>query len=349
MPGPPQAPRMSGPSLAGKSTRSGGFSLLEIISDPEAEIKNAGSARTYLDQLYMVQREPATPEHISHVLFYISQTKGVNNMLRSAIRAMAYLVMELALLVIAETVIKAVSSNIENSVVAAISPQIAKILSTADKLEEVNEDATLLNANYTQRMESITNMTNGADTLCLEGEVQNIILDIGMMKMTMEDMKNLLKNYMPPATTHMPYRDVLATTATNSNQILLGKCLSPEYAKAHAAIEERQLLIDLNSNHPTLSDSPSRSSIIEVIKLALEAVEQVDSHDLQLKSITQLHNNGILLELNTQEAMDWIKEPANKATFLVKLGGEVMIKNHHYNIVILFLPISTNTELLDTL
>ncbi|KIN96434.1 hypothetical protein M404DRAFT_33225 [Pisolithus tinctorius Marx 270] len=224
----------------------------------------------YLDQLYMVQGKPATPKHISHMLFYISQTKGINNMLRPAIRATAYLVRELAASVIAKTVIKAVSSNIENSVIATISPLIAKILLTADKLEKVNKDTSLINANYTQRMESITNMTNSTDTLCLEGEVQNIISDIGMMKTTMEDMKNLLKNYTHSTTTHTPYRDALAMTATNSNQIPQGKCLSPEYTKAHAAIKERQLLINLNSNHPTLSNSLSRNSIIEAIKLALK-------------------------------------------------------------------------------
>ncbi|KIO04413.1 hypothetical protein M404DRAFT_143153, partial [Pisolithus tinctorius Marx 270] len=186
---------------------------------------------------------PATPEHILHALFYISQTKGVNNMLRSAIRATAYLVRELAALAMAETIIKAVSSNIENSVVTAISPQIAKILSTTEKLEKVNESATSLNDNYAQRIDSIANTTNSMDINQLEGE------------------------------------------------ILLGKHLSLEYAKAHAAIKERQLLINPNSNHPTLNNLSSRESIIKAIKLALEAVEEADSPDLQLKSIMQLCNN----------------------------------------------------------
>ncbi|KIO00836.1 hypothetical protein M404DRAFT_151972 [Pisolithus tinctorius Marx 270] len=273
---------MSGPGLIGKSTRSSRFSLDDIINDPEAEIKNAELARSYLDQLYMVQGKPATPEHISYALFYILQTKGVNNTLRSAIRAAAYLVRELAVSAIADTVIKAISTSIENSVIAAISPQIAKILSTTDKLEKINKNTDLLNNNLTEKMELIANTT--------------------------------------------------------------------EYAKAHTAVKERQLLIDPSSNHPTLNDLSSRESIIEAIKLVLEAVEQADSPDLQLKSIMQLCNNGILLELNTQEAsVAWIKEPTNKATFLVKLGGKVMIKNHHFSIVILFLPILTNTELPDTL
>ncbi|KIN94733.1 hypothetical protein M404DRAFT_34736 [Pisolithus tinctorius Marx 270] len=164
MPGPPQAPHISGPGLASKSTRSGGFLLDKIVNNLEAEIKNADLARAYPDQLYMVKGEPAMPEHISHMLFYISQTKGVNNMLRSAIRATAYLVRELAALAMAKTVIKTVSSNIENSVVTTISPQIAKILLTTKKLEKVNENATSLNDNYSQRIDSIANMTNSVDT-----------------------------------------------------------------------------------------------------------------------------------------------------------------------------------------
>ncbi|KIN97231.1 hypothetical protein M404DRAFT_970942 [Pisolithus tinctorius Marx 270] len=169
----------------------------------------------------MVQGEPATPEHISYALFYISQTKGVNNTLRSAIRAAVYLVRELAISAIADTVVKAVSTSIENSVITAISPQIAKILTTANKLEKINENTDLLNNNL---------------------------------------------NHMPPPTIHTPYRDALAMTATNSNQIPLGKRSSPEYTKAHAAVKERQLLIDPSSNHPTLNDSTSRESMIEAIK-----------------------------------------------------------------------------------
>ncbi|KIN95415.1 hypothetical protein M404DRAFT_165941, partial [Pisolithus tinctorius Marx 270] len=310
MPGPPPAPRVSN---LGKATRSGGLSLEEIVNDPDAEIKDSESARLFLDQLYTIQGEPTTPEHISHALFYISQAKGVSNTLRSAIRATAYLVRDLATSEIAESITKAVSERLETSVVAAISPQVAKILSASENLTKINEDAETLSSHITEK-----------------------------------DMKTFIatQNRAIPPT---PYRDALASTPPNPNQIPLGKRLSPEYAKAHAAIKERQILIDPGSNHHLLNSTTSRETIIDHIKQALESVDRIDGPDMQLKSIAQLRNNGILIELNSQEAAAWIKAAPNKETFLARLGGEAAIKDRQYNIVIPFLPITTDTERPETL
>ncbi|KIO07641.1 hypothetical protein M404DRAFT_135479 [Pisolithus tinctorius Marx 270] len=288
-----------------KTTRSSRLPLKEIINDPEAEIKDVATARTFLDQLYTIQGEPATLEHILHVLFYISQSKGINNTLHSAIHATAYLVKDLTMSEVAKSITTAVSSKIKNSVIAAISPQIANILSAAEKLEKTNKNTAL------------------------------------------EGMKNHIKSQ-PPATPTL-YRDVLAASPANPNHILLGKCLAPEYAMAHTAIKEQQLLIDPSSNHPLLNNTVTRESTIDLIKQALEMVDQIDGPNLQLRSIAQLCNNGILLKFNNQEAVAWIKEPANKMAFLAKLGGDVVIKDRHYTIVIPFLPILTDTDNPDTL
>ncbi|KIO14375.1 hypothetical protein M404DRAFT_121244, partial [Pisolithus tinctorius Marx 270] len=279
---------MSNPTQLGKTTRSSGLSLDEIINDPEAEIKDTATARTFLDQLYTIQGEPTTPEHISHTLFYISQTKGVNNTLRSAIRTTAYLVRELATSELTESIITAVSSKIENSVIAAISPQVANILSAAKNLEKTNEDTRIANDNTIKRIESITSSPGHADTPQLESH-------------------------------------------------------------AHTAIKERQLLIDPDSNHPLLNNAATREATIDLIKQALETIDRVDGPDMQLKSIARLRNNGILLEFSNQEAVAWIKEPANKKAFLERLGGEVVIKDRHFNIVIPFLPITTETDKPETL
>ncbi|KIN96762.1 hypothetical protein M404DRAFT_32993 [Pisolithus tinctorius Marx 270] len=104
--GPPTVPRMPSSTQPGRNTRSSGFALEDIVDDPDAEVKDAETAKYYLDQFYTIQGEPATPEHISHALFCISQAKGVSNTLRSAIRATAYLVRELATSAIADSVTK---------------------------------------------------------------------------------------------------------------------------------------------------------------------------------------------------------------------------------------------------
>ncbi|KIO01283.1 hypothetical protein M404DRAFT_28816 [Pisolithus tinctorius Marx 270] len=237
MPGPLAAPCLSAPGQASKSTRSGSFTLEEIINNPEAEIKDVETARILLDQLYTVQGELSTPEHISHTLFYISQSKGVNNTIRSAIHATAYLVRELTMSEIAEAITRSIADKIETSVIATISPQIAKIL-TAANLEKTNKNVKLLNDNIARNVESITTPPANQDPHQLEEKIQELIMDMGMIKLTLEDMKNQLTNQISPTTHPMPYKDALNSTASNSNQIPLGKWLSPEYAKAHAAIKE---------------------------------------------------------------------------------------------------------------
>ncbi|KIO00951.1 hypothetical protein M404DRAFT_151551 [Pisolithus tinctorius Marx 270] len=288
---------MSNPTQLGKTTRSSGLSLDKIINDPEAEIKDAATARTFLDQLYTIQGEPTTPEHISHTLFYISQTKGVNNTLCSAIHAMAYLVRELATSELTESIITAVSSKIENSVVAVISLQVANILSAAENLEKTNKNTRTTNDNTIKRIELITISPSHVDTPQLESHVKNLI----------------------------------------------------EEMDAHAAIKEWQLLIDPDSNHPLLNNAATREATIDLIKQALETIDWVNSPNMQLKSIARLHNNGILLKFSNQEAVVWIKSLANKKAFLERLGGEVMIKDRHFNIVIPFLPITTETDKPETL
>ncbi|KIN96119.1 hypothetical protein M404DRAFT_160320, partial [Pisolithus tinctorius Marx 270] len=308
MPGPQAAPRVSGSILQGKTTRSSGLPIEDIINDPDAEIKDTDSARKFLDQLYTVHGDPITPEHLSQALFYISQSKTVNSTTRSAIRATAYLVRDLAAPAIAESITKAVSSKLDASVLIAISPHIGKIMSTAEKLETANEQITTLSAEIAKN--AGTHDTTAGDT-SLE----------------------LLE----------------ATYTANPNQIPLGKRPTQEHAKAHAAIRDRQILIDPDRDHPIFNDSTKRETAIDLIKQAIEAVDRVDGPEIQLKSIARLRNNGVLLELNSQEAAAWIKKVPNRATFLEKLGGTTTIKDRMYSVVIPFLSTVTDLDRPDTL
>ncbi|KIN99118.1 hypothetical protein M404DRAFT_30744 [Pisolithus tinctorius Marx 270] len=299
MPGPLPAPCMLN---LGKATRSGSLSLEETVNDPDAKIKDSESARIFLDQLYMIQGELTTPEHISHALFYISQAKGVSNTLQSAIHATAYLVRDLATLEIAESITKAISERLETSIITAISPQVAKILSASENLAKINEDAEMLSSHITEKVESLTSAVNSTDPNQLESKVQDLIADVGTIKESLEDMKTFIvtENCVIPPTL---YRDMLASTPPNPNQIPLG------------------------NNHHLLNSTTSRETIIDHIKQALESVDRIDGLDMQLKSITQLHNNSILIELNSQEAAVWIKAAPNKETFLARLGGKATIKD----------------------
>ncbi|KIN95319.1 hypothetical protein M404DRAFT_166090, partial [Pisolithus tinctorius Marx 270] len=311
MPGPQAAPRVSGSTLPGKTTRSSGLPIEDIVNDPDAEIKDAVSARKFLDQLYTVQGEPVMPEHLSQALFYILQSKSVNSTTRSAICATAYLVRDLAAPAIAESITKAVSSKLDASVLIAISPHIGKIMSTAEKLETANEQIVMLSTKIAKNAETPATTTVNPDFKHLE--------------------------------------DALTTTANNPNQIPLGRRPTQEHAKAHAAIRDRQVLIDPDRDHPILNETTKRETTIDLIRQAIEAVDRVDGPEIQLKSVARLCNNGVLLEFNSQEATVWIRKAPNRITFLEKLGGTTTIKDRVYSVMIPFLPTATDLERPDML
>ncbi|KAI6105271.1 hypothetical protein EV401DRAFT_1873773, partial [Pisolithus croceorrhizus] len=79
-----------------------------------------------------------------------------------------------------------------------------------------------------------------------------------------------------------------------------------------------------------------------MLKEAIASVETIDSPPIQIKSLARLRNQGIVLELNSPEAVMWVKNPLNKLIFIEQLGGNIQIKDRLFNIIVPFLPISTD-------
>ncbi|KIK16497.1 hypothetical protein PISMIDRAFT_636878, partial [Pisolithus microcarpus 441] len=275
-------------------TRSSTLPLEDIINSSDEQVKDAQSGRKFLDGIqYTIPGEPTTAEQVSQALFYITQMKGVTPTIRSAIRSAAYLVLELSASTAAHAIVKEVSSKLEQTVVAAISPQIAKILSVADTL---NDEA-------------------------------------------IDNLKVLAKTR--PNLAPTPYRDALVSqhnevTAETQAQLTMN------IARAHAAIKERQILLDPERDHPLIKGNILKEDLVKLIKQALETLETNDGPKLQLKSLTRLQNQGIVIELNSQEATEWVRNPPNKFLFTEELGGKIRIKDRQYHIVVPFFPVSTD-------
>ncbi|KAI5988484.1 hypothetical protein F5J12DRAFT_898169 [Pisolithus orientalis] len=216
-------PCMSGVAPPSKTTGSSGIPLDDIINDPEAEIKDAGTARTLLDQMYMIHGEPASPEHISQALFYILQAKNVNNTLCLTIHATAFLIKELVVPALADSIIRAVTDKLNSLVLITISPHVGKILAAADNLEKIIKKASkniqLLNARVTNPINLPSNAPTHSSINHLEGKVQSLVDNLGTVKSVLE-VKNLLKSNAPPAPFPISYRDILAPATVNLNCLL---------------------------------------------------------------------------------------------------------------------------------
>jgi len=86
-----------------------------------------------------------------------------------------------------------------------------------------------------------------------------------------------------------------------------------------------------------------------IFQQALDALKTNTAPDLQLRSLFRLRNQGIVLELTSAEAARWVKNPTHRTKFTEKLGGKICLKDRQYNVVVPFLPVSTDINAPDTI
>ena len=68
-----------------------------------------------------------------------------------------------------------------------------------------------------------------------------------------------------------------------------------------------------------------------------------------MKSLTALCNGGILLEMLSKEAAQWLSVSSNLENLSTATGGELLIKARTFNIVVPFLPTSMVIKEVDIL
>ncbi|KAI6017998.1 hypothetical protein BKA83DRAFT_4109147, partial [Pisolithus microcarpus] len=323
-------------------TRSSTTPLAEIINSQDENVRDALSARNFLDKIqYTILGEPMTAEHLFQALFYITQMKGITPMARSAICSAAYPVQDLSASATAQAIIKDILSKLENSLVAAISPQVAKILSAADSLKDTNQKLESSIEGIPRSSGCVTDYGSQTDTTALDSQLQALVSDTTSIKEAVIDLKTMAKTQSP--LTPSPYHDaLLAQHHDTTTTAHLPVNPTSDLARAHAAIKERQILLDPDCDHPTINSDMKKEDLVKLLKNAVDTIETLESPKLQLKSITHLQNQGIVLEMNSCEAANWIRNLTNRLTFIKELGGKIRIKDRLYHVVVPFFPISTD-------
>lgn len=332
-------------NLTRPATRSSTIPLADIINNPDENVRDAQMGRSFLDKIhYTIPGEPMTAEHLSQALFYITQMKGITLVIRSAIRSAAYLVQDLSTSTATQTIINEITAKLENSLVAAISPQVAKILTAADSLIDTNSKLETTIEALPRNAGCVTDSTPQADPTSLDVQLHSLMTDTSSIKEAIDDLRLLAKAQPPPNPT--PYRDALTTHLPLPSSPPSTHPAST-LARAHAAIKERQILLDPDPDHPQLKSGTKKEDLAKLLQDALVAIETPDSPKLQLRSLVRLQNQGLVLEMNSREAADWIKSPPNRSNLLEKLGGKIRIKDRLYHIIVPFLPVSV--DITDTL
>ena len=78
-----------------------------------------------------------------------------------------------------------------------------------------------------------------------------------------------------------------------------------DQARGQSTIKQRQLLMDPDSNHPTIKSDTSIKDLVKTFQKALDLLNTDSSPPpptLQIQLIFRLHNQGLVLELSDTEA-----------------------------------------------
>ena len=122
-----------------------------------------------------------------------------------------------------------------------------------------------------------------------------------------------------------------------------------DHARANAALKDRQILLDFEPDHPTLSKNPTKRQLIDFIQTAISKLDGTNKPAIHIKAVTTTKNRSPIIELNSPEAALWLKDPSRKQLFLSHLGGKVQVKERLYHLVVPFLPTSVRTDDAETL
>jgi len=270
---PPTAdpPGLAAPS---RTTRSRNIDISNIIENPTEEIRDAESARKFLDTTqFCIQGEAMTPEHLAHTLFYISQ-KASTPTLRSLIRATAFLTTDLA----ASTIISSIQSKLSlHSTHSDDSPtqtQREEIKIITDKLENAIDQWSTQQVNMKKTLDKVPQIDDPTDLLLMDSRIQSISESIASIQTTLETIK-----LQPTATpTHQnpqphSFRDVVANDQRPIAPMARAKPQGTDQARGRSAIKQRQLLMDPDSDHPLIKPETTIDTLVKIFQKALDSMK----------------------------------------------------------------------------
>ena len=167
----------------------------------------------------------------------------------------------------------------------------------------------------------------------------------------------------PQARQATPYRDAILGAHNTAEHMqasrltpLKGRAPAPQasfttptypaidHLRANAALKDRQILLDFEPDHPTLSKNPTKRQLIDFIQNAISKLDSADKPAIHIKAVSTTKNKSPIIELNSSEAATWLKNPSRKGLFLCHLGGKVQVKERQYQLVVPFLPTSVRTD-----
>ena len=150
------------------------------------------------------------------------------------------------------------------------------------------------------------------------------------------------------ATQVRPYNQVAATQPPLPIQPAHPITHSQLQIQNRERIKRRQVLVDFKKTESLQLEIMDEKTMTRKAGDAIRTIFAVASEpkpvEVKLKSGTLLRNGGLLLELNSDEAANWLKSDEVLTSFLENVGSGASVKNRTYQVIVQFVPVSFDPE-----
>ncbi|KIK42773.1 hypothetical protein CY34DRAFT_106718 [Suillus luteus UH-Slu-Lm8-n1] len=115
-------------------------------------------------------------------------------------------------------------------------------------------------------------------------------------------------------------------------------------ALVRAAARDHQILFDPTPGQALFAPEVTSADIAGKMMQAFMASQTDDRPKIHIKAITRLRNGGLIIELTTTAAAQWIRRPENQLAIVNALDIAATIKDRCFSVIVPFLPITSSIK-----
>ncbi|KAG1798097.1 uncharacterized protein HD556DRAFT_1306148 [Suillus plorans] len=326
--------------------------LQDDIEALPGAVTGLDSAEKYLTNVLLRQAdEPLSLLHLVGILFQVTQmAKPIPLAVTNAIRAVAFILKQQAASEIADVVAKAaakqltnsLSTNIVNSVIAAIAPQVASIHTTAESLIGTLAQSKQLHDAIEREKEEEKNdlktaaerIEDAVDTLyeSIEDCNNSYKLLTPSLKFTQDRLNNLATQLsQPPPVITQP---TVTPPAFPTYSSVAAANLPPsiDQAVARASLRAKQILLDPTPGHSLFLAEATNATIAKRISDILSEIRGEGTPTGAVRAVQRLRNGGLIVELDNEQLAGWLKGPTGRMLLESQLDSPACIRDRTYSI-----------------
>lgn len=361
----PPPPRQTRKQTFTSGSLSTGRTKDNLLAEPShtSNINNPTQAKIFLINKALLpdNRDPAHPNLSKALLDLTFTCSGINAITADALRAIAILLDEY----VSSTpsppppqIARPTNSDRQWTTQAQQTEETPSASTTPTLETQINRVQNMVDALYaasqanTTSSEVLTRTVDEArDDLhrmakVVNDSVEELVTTPASIKDSLEELWK-----QPPHPPRQPtqYRDAVLGVHDSSDRSQAPQPTPLVYARANAAVKDRQILLNFDLDHPLMRTTPTRRQLIDFIQKAIDKLDPSDGPVIQIKAISSTKSGSPILELNSLEATNWLKDLCRRQAFFDHLGGKVQVKERLYHLVVPFLPTSTKTDDHETL